>query len=183
MLSKLQLRDTIREQKKSFSKEQLQEWSNQVVQRIKANPLYVAAQSVMLYNALPDEVNLSELWDDEKQKWWLPLVTGVSTMEARTYTRKDKLIPGSFGIGEPGKDTIKAKAGEIDLIIIPGMAFDRSGNRLGRGKGYYDRFLKEQGFAYRLGVCFPFQLLDTIPIESNDVCMNQIITPQEDITL
>jgi 5-formyltetrahydrofolate cyclo-ligase len=64
---------------------------------------------------------------------------------------------------------------EIDLAVIPGVAFDRLGARLGRGKGYYDRLLSQMPNAYKIGICFPFQLLERLPSEPHDVLMNEVI--------
>ena len=66
-------------------------------------------------------------------------------------------------------------ADEIDLAVIPGVAFDRHGVRLGRGKGYYDRLLPLMLNAYRIGICFPFQLLEQLPSEPHDVLMNEVV--------
>ena len=64
----------------------------------------------------------------------------------------------------------------IDLAVIPGMAFDTSGNRLGRGKGYYDRFLSLlPPYIYKIGVCFGFQMFDSIPSDTTDIRMNEVI--------
>jgi 5-formyltetrahydrofolate cyclo-ligase len=68
---------------------------------------------------------------------------------------------------------------EIDLAVIPGVAFDRHGARLGRGKGYYDRLLSLMLNAYKIGICFPFQLLEHIPSEPHDVLMNEVVSGTE----
>ena len=65
---------------------------------------------------------------------------------------------------------------KIQLAIIPGMGFDRQGNRLGRGKGYYDRMLAKLSHAYKIGVCFPFQLFDKIPTDIYDITMDEVLT-------
>ena len=66
----------------------------------------------------------------------------------------------------------------IDLVIVPGVAFDRDGNRLGRGKGYYDRLLPRIPSAYKVGICFPFQIVEEVPAEPFDIRMDEIITQQ-----
>ena len=66
----------------------------------------------------------------------------------------------------------------IDLIIVPGVGFDRQGNRLGRGKGYYDRLLPRIPSAYKIGICFPFQLVEEIPAEPFDIRMDEIVTKE-----
>ena len=75
-----------------------------------------------------------------------------------------------------GKDFTELE--KIDLAIIPGMAFDKEGNRLGRGKGYYDRLLQQlrDCTIYKIGICFDFQFLDHIPTEPHDIPVDEVIT-------
>ena len=81
----------------------------------------------------------------------------------------------SYHIQEPiGK--IFEDYSTIDVIIVPGVAFDNQGNRLGRGKGYYDRFLKKIPATKKIGICFDFQMIEQIPTEKNDIPMDDIIT-------
>ncbi|HIZ91654.1 MAG TPA: 5-formyltetrahydrofolate cyclo-ligase [Candidatus Bacteroides merdavium] len=149
--------------------------SDDILKRIEVHPVFQKAKTVLLYHSLPDEVNTH----DFIRKWYmqkrilLPVVTG-NTLELYTYTGPDNMQTGAYGIAEPiGEKFNNFK--EIDLAIIPGMAFDRRGNRLGRGKGYYDRLLPFLAGTYKLGVCFPYQLLESIPTENFDVRMNEVI--------
>ena len=88
-------------------------------------------------------------------------------------------ICGVYGIEEPTGEAFTDYAA-IDFIVVPGVAFDAKGNRLGRGKGYYDRLLPRIPTAYKAGICFPFQLVEEVPAESFDVRMDIIITINED---
>lgn len=81
---------------------------------------------------------------------------------------------GAFGIMEPSGELFTDYS-RITLAVVPGMAFDSHGHRLGRGKGYYDRFLPLLPQAYKIGVCFPFQLVDDVPIEPTDVVMDEVV--------
>lgn len=93
---------------------------------------------------------------------------------------------GAYGIMEPEGPAFTAYD-DIDLIIIPGVAFDVKHNRLGRGKGYYDRFLQQmqqmqqmqQTHAYKIGVCFPHQLVDNIPVTAYDIPMDEVVSLSE----
>lgn len=96
-------------------------------------------------------------------------------MKICRYTHDTNVGHGSFGIMEPQADAFTDYE-QIDLILVPGMAFDRHGHRLGRGKGYYDRFLSQAKDCYKIGVCFPFQLVDEVPTDEHDVRMDEIIT-------
>jgi 5-formyltetrahydrofolate cyclo-ligase len=80
-----------------------------------------------------------------------------------------------FGIGEP-TGPIWTDLDAIQIIIVPGVAFDRSGNRMGRGRGFYDRMLKSTVGALKIGIAYDFQMLDEIPVEPHDVKMDRIIT-------
>ena len=95
-------------------------------------------------------------------------------MELRTYTGENDLATGCYGIKEPvGK--VFTDFAKIDVAIIPGMAFDRHGHRLGRGNGYYDRLLSKIPQAYKIGLCFDFQIVDSVPVDIHDVMMNDVI--------
>lgn len=90
-----------------------------------------------------------------KEKILLPVVIG-NDLELRVYTSPADLAIGAYGIEEP-TGALFTDYATIDLVIVPGVAFDRDGNRLGRGKGYYDRLLPRIPSAYKVGICFPFQ--------------------------
>ena len=95
-------------------------------------------------------------------------------MELRRYTGPSDLAIGAYNIMEPTGEVYDDYK-EIDLAVIPGVAFDAEGNRMGRGKGYYDRFLPLVPQAYKLGVCFPFQKVDSIPTDEHDIRMDEVI--------
>lgn len=143
---------------------------------LEAHPRWQAARTVLLYHSLPDEVDTHDLirrWAGRK-RILLPVVRGAD-LELRAYTGDAHLETGAFHIGEPDGMPFTDYA-EINLAVVPGVAFDRQGNRLGRGKGYYDRLLPRLGAAtYKVGLCFPGQLLDRIPAEAHDVPMDEVI--------
>lgn len=174
---KRELRKYVRSLKGRYSARELEELSVAVVERLLAHPRIVAAGSVMMYYSLPDEVCTHTAVDrllSAGKRVYLPAVTSETEMELRCYESAADLQEGSFKIKEPVGRPFTAFS-EIEIAVIPGMAFDVSGNRLGRGKGYYDRFLNRIPQAYRLGVCFPFQLLPSIPAEENDVRMDEVL--------
>jgi 5-formyltetrahydrofolate cyclo-ligase len=91
----------------------------------------------------------------------------------------DALAEGSFGISEPQCGE-PCRAEEIDLMIVPGVAFTASGDRLGRGKGYYDKYLSRKGFrAYCVGVCYAHQKVEQLPVEPHDRQMDEIVVGGE----
>ena len=175
-MDKKQLRRTIAQNKKNYSQEQLKVWSSSLLHKLEDHPAFVAAQTVLLYYSLPDEVqthDFIERWKDTKQII-LPVVIGPTELELRHYTGKSCLTTGAFQIEEPsGEAFIDFHA--IDLAIIPGVGFDSLGNRLGRGKGFYDRLLPKIN-APKIGICFQFQVVDNIPTGPYDYPMNEIHT-------
>ncbi|MGM9709286.1 MAG: 5-formyltetrahydrofolate cyclo-ligase [Prevotella sp.] len=176
-MNKKELRDIIRQRKRQFSSDELRELSLAVCQRLLANPRVTAAKTILLYYSLPDEVCTHSLVDELAamgKKVLLPAVVSDTDMEARIYRNADDLKMGAFGIAEPAGDKYSdLKA--IDLAIVPGMSFDNDGNRLGRGKGYYDRFLSAIPYIYKIGVCFDFQKVDYVPHSPHDVVMDEVL--------
>ncbi|NDW13718.1 5-formyltetrahydrofolate cyclo-ligase [Bacteroides sp. 214] len=171
---KKQLRKQIREKKSLHSDSTLTAWSDETLRRLEAHPAFCRAKVVVAYYSLPDEVcthQFVERWARQKTIL-LPAIVG-NELELRRYTGAHSLRTGAYGIPEPAGETFQAYH-EIDLIIIPGVAFDRAGRRLGRGKGYYDRILPQLN-AYKIGVCFPFQLVEEVPTEEFDARMDEII--------
>lgn len=104
----------------------------------------------------------------------LPKVTDGEHMELRLYTSPDDLALGAYNIMEPTGETF-ISYDEIDTAVIPGMAFDASGNRMGRGKGYYDRFLPLLPDAFKIGICFSFQFVNNIPTGSLDIPVDEVL--------
>lgn len=201
-MDKQELRKEIRNRKRQFTQGQLGELSLSVISQLRKHPKVRAAHTLLLYYSLPDEVNTHEWIDElvaEGKRVLLPVVVNDKDMVIREYTGKHDLAEGSFHIMEPvGKLFAEEDYQEIEVAIIPGMSFDDTGHRLGRGKGYYDRFLtKLRGTevdksgtevdksdtedknlsteVYKIGVCFGFQKLQEIPFESHDILMNEVI--------
>lgn len=171
------LRRYIAEKKKSYSQESLSERSFILLNELEKHPAFTQAETVLLYYSLPDEVqthDFVEKWSRSK-KIILPVVKG-DELELRSYTGKQDLQKGSYGIEEP-QGELFSDYDKIDLAIIPGVAFDLQGNRLGRGKGYYDRLLKQLK-AYKIGICFDFQICEQLPTEEFDKPMNEIWSEQ-----
>lgn len=176
---KKQIRQEIRSLKKTLTVEQKQAEAKAVFEKIEVLPEFKAADSILMYWSTPDELPTQAIianWCTQKQLF-LPSIDG-ERMVLKHYSPEGKLIQKSLGIWEP--DLAKSYDGKIDLVIVPGIAFDREKNRLGRGKGYYDRFFKKFK-PVKIGVGFDFQLLDSIPVAKHDIKMDKIITPSETI--
>lgn len=173
-MDKKELRAHIKSLKKLHTKEQLQEQSGIILAKLEQHPAFRKAAVVMIYSALPDEVQTQsfiEKWRDEK-RIILPTVVGDDIIPVE-LTSTTGFAVGDFNILEPQN---KPYEGSFDLIVVPGVAFDRNGNRIGRGRGYYDRFLCQHPNVKRIGICFDFQLVDEVPTEPNDISMDEIIS-------
>lgn len=149
-----------------------------VMCRLESHALFRAAHTVLLYSSLPDEVDTHTFirrWEGRK-RILLPVVVSDSELELRVYTGSSNMRRGAFNIDEPAGAAF-TDYGSIDLAVIPGVAFDRHGNRLGRGRGYYDRLLAGLGRAGvpTIGVCFDFQKLDAIPAETHDIAVGEVL--------
>lgn len=177
---KKRIRHEIGELKRQLLETQKQIDADAVFRKIELLSEFSDAKTVMVYWSLPDELptqRFVEKWKDLKIVL-LPVVNGDNLI-LKQYKNCAELKIGLLGIGEP--DSEKTYEGKVDLVIVPGVAFDRQKNRLGRGKGYYDRFLNKQS-SYNIGVGFDFQLIDSVPVNPHDVKMEKVITPSHTIS-
>ena len=151
--------------------------NRQPVPVISIPPAVQSARTVLLYSALPDEVPTQQLIDQlvaQGKTVLLPRVVSDTDMELRRYTGRHDLQAGAFGIMEP-TGALFTDYAAIDVAIVPGMAFDAAGHRLGRGKGYYDRFLSRIPQVYKIGLCFSWQIVGEVPCDAHDIVMDQVL--------
>ena len=180
-MDKKELRRYIREQKRHFTPQQLGEMSLDIMSSLLSNSHIQKADTILMYHSLPDEVDthsaLGQLLAMGK-KVLLPKVVSETEMTIHEYTGRDSLQPSEpYGILEPTTPELSIVNCQLSIVIVvPGMAFDKHGHRLGRGKGYYDRFLSRIPNIYKIGVCFPFQLIDKVPSEPTDILVDEVLT-------
>lgn len=177
IFQKKRLRKKIKKLKNSRSAHDRKLKSNYIMSLIESSSEFKNAEYVFIYWAMDDEVDTRDFiikWNKDK-KFILPTVNGDDLI-LKLFENTDNLNAGeSYGILEPvgGEFTEMEK---IDLAIIPGVAFDNNNNRLGRGKGYYDKTLKKlQKTAALTGICFDFQLVSKVPTEAHDIQLDNII--------
>jgi 5-formyltetrahydrofolate cyclo-ligase len=176
---KKRIRQEIRFQKKSVSKEQKQIAANAIFDKIELLPEFKTANTILIYWAMPDELptqNTIKNWCKEKQIL-LPSIDR-NRLVLKKYSPDGRLTQKNLGFWEP--DLSENYDGNIDMVIVPGIAFDNNKNRLGRGKGYFDRFFKKYK-PLKIGVGYDFQLMNKVPISKHDVKMDKIVTPSETI--
>ena len=147
--------------------------------RLSEHYAFKRAQTVMMYMAMSLELSLSSCiqmaWDAGKMVV-LPRVNGKDLEICRVSNLEGDLQVGAYNVLEPRQHCDVVQSDDIDLVFVPGVAFDRLGARLGRGKGFYDRLLNNlPETCLTIGICFKAQLLKSIPYGPNDVCVREII--------
>jgi len=158
--------------------------SRVIFERLVGLPQYASARTVLCYVSFRSEVStrgfIALMWADDKRVV-VPYCL-ARNLELFSFTNFSDLAPGTLGILEPrpalrGQDQRKADVRELDLLVIPGLAFDRQGGRLGYGKGYFDRLLtRARPDALLAAVAFESQLFDSIPVQPYDVRVDAVIT-------
>lgn len=199
-MNKSEWRIAMKQRNRALPPEEKRAAAERIFAAVEALPEFVQARCVACFCALPDEPPTAEAlrrWSGSKRVV-VPRVEG-DTMRFYDY-RPDALVRGAFGIDEPlvadfmgpvgAGDSERAEAADgpsagfvvreclpeaLDLVVVPGVAFTRDGARLGRGRGYYDRYLALPGVrAFCVGVCFAHQLVDALPVEPHDRAMDVV---------
>ena len=177
-MTKQELRRLVRAQKRQYTALQLAAMSEEICSKVLTSVSWQEASTLLLYYPLADEVDVRPLIQNAfkaGKRVLLPVCKG-DELELRLYEGEASLSVGAYGIKEPtGRLYAEADYPGIQLAIIPGMAFDRAGHRLGRGRGYYDRLLPKLHAAKLQGVCFPFQVQPVIPVDTHDIAVNEVI--------
>jgi 5-formyltetrahydrofolate cyclo-ligase len=179
-MEKKELRKIVQASKRAVPLDEKIVRSRGIFAQVEALPQFQQAGTILLYWSMDDEVathNFVERWYQQKTLL-LPCVDGDNLL-LRQYTGPQCLQAGpQFGIGEP-TGPVFTLLDNIEMIVVPGVAFDHKGNRMGRGRGFYDRLLKSTPNAFKVGVAFNFQMFDSIPTESFDVPMDCIISEKD----
>lgn len=172
-----------------LSEEAIRKMSAAIAQKLECLEEFRASRNLLFFLSLPREVQTDEMIQmalDMGKKVYVPLVDAdhqqlnISELPGLGIEFEEK----RFGIREPGSSHIKVLSpGVLDFVLVPGLAFDLKGGRIGYGGGYYDKFLKEvHDHVVRVGVAFDFQALDSIPQSEYDVPVQKILTEKEIIT-
>lgn len=176
---KRELRRRIRSCGKAISPEDLAVASARICRQVEGFEPFAEARTVALYWSLAGEVSTHELVRKYAscKRIVLPVVTGEVMHFAEVAEDCSNLIEGAFGVMEPREGRV-CPPEEIELMVVPGMAFDCRGGRLGHGKGYYDRYF-EQYTGPKVGICFDFQMVDEVPCESFDVRVDAVFAEKK----
>jgi 5-formyltetrahydrofolate cyclo-ligase len=148
-------------------------------------PELVGAQVVLAYAALPNELDPAPaIWRLRKRgvRIAYPRIEAPGVLDVHYVDHELELVPGPFGLAQPSEHAARVPHALIDAVILPAVAYDERGMRLGYGGGYYDRLLPLlRDDCVRVGVVFDEQILPEIPAEEHDACVDVVITPARQI--
>lgn len=175
------VRRTIRQKLAALSPEARAAHSARLYERLNSLTIWREARTILAFAALQDEPDLDGLLAEAisaGRRIALPQFVGGETgYQAVLVTDwKEGLIAARFGVREPKSGSPVVPWKQLDLVLVPGLAFDRRGARLGRGRGFYDRLLVDCA-GHRCGVAFDAQIVEAVPEEAHDRRMNSILTP------
>ncbi len=180
-MEKHEIRRKIKAMRQMLSEAEKLSAAEEVFAQLEKTAAFMMAEHILMYHSLPDELptrRFLDKWHDKKH-FYLPRVNGVN-LDILPY-EESRLELGAFHIEEPtGNDTVDPS--EIELMVIPAVAYDRKGNRLGRGKGFYDRLLGDTK-ATKVGIGYEFQIIDEVPTEEHDIPMDMVITQSSYIVI
>jgi len=179
MYEKKELRKHIKALKQQLSKNEAKGQAENIFRQLEVNVFFEKAQHILFYWSMPDEVSTQEfiLKHYRTKHIYLPVIHD-DDLDIVLFTGEDSLIPGpKYGIPEPTGDKLKNEK-IIDVVVVPGVAFDKDGNRMGRGAGYYDRILKRVPLAKKIALAYDFQMVNQVPVETHDIPMDMVIVPK-----
>ncbi len=180
--SKQQIRENMAAKRKALDPEWVEAASGSVIERFRQMEVFRSAGTVALYKAIAGEIILEPLFEicwDAGKKTCIPLFNAVEKKyEMVEIDESTCFKTGHYGILEPVSPRAPLPLSTIDLMAVPGVAFDFRGNRLGRGGGFYDRFLDRFG-GVSAAVAFDFQLLPQVPVEEHDLPVEWIVTERK----
>jgi len=181
---KQRLRTLLRTRRRNLSPADVIEKSRRVSEKLLVFPLFRQAPIIVLYSADENEVLTEAIWQEALTQGKAVYYPRISAdRENLEFVRRhpgDRLTQGTFGILIPPGDELLSSLRETDLVLTPGVGFDRQGHRLGRGKGYYDRaFRNMRAGALRVALAYDFQVVPHVPATLTDERVQYIVTEAE----
>lgn len=181
-MDKGELRALAREARRAMTAEERAAAMHAVADLVLALPGVADARTVLGYAATAEELDPAPVLEALRRggaRVALPRVTGPMRLTLHWVTASDELVAGAFGILEPAEDAPRAEAREIDLALVPGVAFDAACNRIGYGGCFYDNLLPTlRPDALKVGLAFDEQLVEAVPAEDHDVPLDFVVTPR-----
>ena len=180
--AKAQIRATVTRELRRLTAEDRHACSTRACHRLASTDIWQHAVTILAYAPRADELDLGPLIDDALQSGRRVALPRFDPDSGRYQARQivvpiADLAPGHYGIREPDHDSPSVSMNLLDLILVPGVAFDLTGRRLGRGRGYYDQLLANVR-AVKCGLAFDQQVMAQIPVESHDVMLDCVLTPE-----
>lgn len=152
--------------------------SQRILEKLICLPEFKEAEVIAFYlpvNGEVDTLKMIKFAHSRGKEVCVPVVKEGGAMCLVVHEPSDELGKGKYGVPEP---VGKPEKHHVDMVVVPGVVFDRAGHRIGMGKGYYDKYLKDKT-CVNVGVCFDFQIVDKIPKDPHDIPMNLIISEKE----
>lgn len=166
----------------------VRERSEAAMARLRALPEIVAARVIVGFSAIQRELDLASLLAEARaqgKRVGLPRViesedpAAPPTLALHEVASESELVEGAFGIREPAESAPLLAAGDVSVVLVPGLAFDIVGHRIGYGRAFYDRLLPTMPQAFRIGVAYDFQLVPELPSEPHDVAMQCVVSDKK----
>lgn len=184
-MDKAALRQIFLEHRRSVPVQEVPTWSAQLAKRLRSIPRVSEAEHIMAYLAMPKEANVDTFITEALQQGkyvYVPLCVTKTEMVGVRITSLEDLAKGTLGIRIPKEPYDIVEPKRLDCILVPGLAFDRLGGRMGMGAGYYDRYLQQIAIEKRIGIAWDNQLSqEELPMGIHDEWMHTIVTPSESI--
>ena len=188
MIDKAMIRAAMRARRDSLSLEERRRRAAPLVARVVASEAFEQAGTILVYVAMRGEVPLAELVAAARggrKRVVLPrVVPGTRELALHGWPEEGELVRGEFGVAEPPPSWETVAPGSVDLALVPGLAFDLGGGRLGQGGGYYDTLLPQlaprpgRALPRRVGVAWAFQMVPAVPREAHDAGVDAIVTEE-----
>ncbi|WP_309242725.1 5-formyltetrahydrofolate cyclo-ligase [Limnofasciculus baicalensis] len=175
--TKSELRKKLLKQRQAMTVEEWQQKSDRISAHLQTSPLFTQSKTILAYFSFRQEPDLSSLFTDTQHRWGLPRCVGKSLIW-HSWQPGETLQKGNYGILEPHPDAPILEADRVDLILVPAVACDVRGYRLGYGGGFYDRLLSYTDWVFKptIGIVFDFACLPQLPIEDWDRPLQAICT-------
>ncbi len=180
---KKKIREQILRRLEKISPQQREEKSFRITEKLLSSGEFADASTVMVYVSLPQEVDTREIIQEalkQGKRVGVPyMIPGGNKMVASEITMNYRLEKGPLGVSQPAGSEVKAiPLDEIDLVVVPALAYDKANRRLGRGKAFYDSFLAgaKPGSIRTIGIAFDEQVVENLPQSSHDIPVDRVIT-------
>ncbi len=173
--SKHILRDEFKTKRLNQSLDECKRKSKIIVEKIRSLEVYQNSKTVALYHPIFNEVDLLELMNDDKT-FCFPKIISLPNADMDFFEVGRGFIDSIYGIGEPEGNYVAKES--IDLILVPGLVFSKDKYRIGYGKGFYDKYLKNYEKP-TVGIAYDFQVIDELPHESQDIKLSMVITSED----